>query len=511
MAALASETGFAIAAEAAGCVEHVGAVDPDNAGLELRCDVEREVEAFAPHRRRQSVAGVVGEFDGLVGGAERHGGENRAEHLFLCKDVGWRNAEGQCRAIEIALRGQGAFRLPAGRALFLAFRDEPGDALELAWCYQRADIGVLVERIADSQPRHARLDLLDEGVRNTFLDEQARAGAADLTLVEPDAVDKALDRRVQIGVLEDHEGGFAAELERQFLARTGGGAADDLADLRRAGERDLGDIRMLDDGRARLRTALDDIDDTLRYAGALADLGEQDRGQRCELGRLQHHRAAGGERGRDLPGQHQQGKVPRDDLADDAGGLVAGKLAFEPLRPAGVVDEVAHGKRHVDVAALADRLAIVDRFQHREEARVALHAATDRVENARPLVAAGILPFRGRAGRCGDGRIDVGRRGFRDLGQCFAGRRLHDLEALARRRFLPLAVDEQCLREIAAGDPAVGFAAAFGRRAVFHRGITFEDIHFGSGSVSGHGVAVAGRIAAADVMFELALDVGEQA
>ncbi len=49
-----------------------------------------------------------------------------------------------------------------------------------------------------------------------------------------------------------------------------------------------------------------------------ADLGEGERGQRRVFGRLQHHRVAGGQRRRDLPGQHQQREVPRDDLAADA-------------------------------------------------------------------------------------------------------------------------------------------------------------------------------------------------
>jgi hypothetical protein len=122
-----------------------------------------------------------------------------------------------------------------------------------------------------------------------------------------------------------------------------------------------------------VRPARHDVDDALRHAGALADLGEEDGGQRGEFGRLQHHRAAGRQRRRDLPGQHQQREIPRYDLADDADRLVAGKLAVQRLRPAGVVEEMADRQRHVDVAALADRLAVVDRFQHGEKALVPLH------------------------------------------------------------------------------------------------------------------------------------------
>ncbi len=83
---------------------------------------------------------------------------------------------------------------------------------------------------------------------------------------------------------------------------------------------------------------------------------------------FEHDGVAGGERRGDLPGQHQQREVPRDDLAADAVGHEAGELALEVLGPAGVVVEMPRDQRDIDVAALADRLAVVDGFEHGEEA-----------------------------------------------------------------------------------------------------------------------------------------------
>ena len=82
---------------------------------------------------------------------------------------------------------------------------------------------------------------------DTFLYEQARTSAADLALVEPDGVDHTLDRAVEISVFEDDEWRFAAEFERQLLARARGRLADDAADIGRAGEGNLVDIRMIDE------------------------------------------------------------------------------------------------------------------------------------------------------------------------------------------------------------------------------------------------------------------------
>ena len=54
------------------------------------------------------------------------------------------------------------------------------------------------------------------------------------------------------------------------------------------------------------------------HAGLVQDLGEEDAVQRRDLGRLQHHRAAGGERRRDLAGDLVDRPVPRRDEAADA-------------------------------------------------------------------------------------------------------------------------------------------------------------------------------------------------
>ena len=220
-----------------------------------------------------------------------------------------------------------------------------------------------------------------------LLHDQARAGAADLALVEPDGVDDAFDRAVEIGVVEDDERRLAAELQRQLFAGAGGRLADDAADLGRAGEGDLVDVRMLDDQRAGRAVAGDDVDDAGRQPRLHAELGEGERGQRREFRRLQHHRVSGRERRRDLPGQHQQRKIPRDDLPADADRRVAGELAVDQLRPAGVMIEVADDQRDVDVAALADRLAVVHRLQHGEEALALIQDAGDGIEVAGARVA----------------------------------------------------------------------------------------------------------------------------
>ena len=222
-----------------------------------------------------------------------------------------------------------------------------------------------------------RCRLGDHLVVHVLLHQQPRARAADVALVEEDALHDALDGLVDRGVVEDDVGRLAAELEGQRLAGAGDRAGDRLAHLGRAGERDLVDVPVLDDGAAGVAGAGHDVDDAGRQVGLLADLGEQQRGQRGGLGRLEDDGVAGGQRRRDLPRQHQHREVPRDDLAGHAErpGVRAEARVVELVGPARVVEEVRRGQRDVDVAGLADRLAVVQRLEDGELAGALLQDA----------------------------------------------------------------------------------------------------------------------------------------
>ena len=149
----------------------------------------------------------------------------------------------QRRAEVVAALGQVAGRLVQLGALVDAALDELGDLLQLALRVDRPDVGVLVQRVADADRRQAVLELVDERLGDRLLDEQPRPGAADLALVEVDAVDDALDGLVERRIVEHDVGGLAAELEGQGLVGAGDALEDLAADLGRAGEGDLVDVR----------------------------------------------------------------------------------------------------------------------------------------------------------------------------------------------------------------------------------------------------------------------------
>ena len=296
---------------------------------------------------------------------------------------------------------------------------------------------------------------------------EPRTGAADLPLIEPDRVDQALDGAVQIRVLEHDERRLAAEFERQLLACAGGRLANCPSDFGRASEGDLVYARMRDQGGAGRPVAGDDVDDARGESRLGADRREGKRSKRREFRRLQHQSIAGCERRGDLPGQHKQRKIPRNDLPAHPDRLGPRKLTVDQRGPTGMMIEMAGDQRNVDIARLADRLAIVDRFQNRQETLALLHMARERIKMLRPLEAGERRPFGLSLPRRGDRCVDVGRRALRRAGDAFAGRGIEDLEQVAGLG--EDAVDEMPEAGLVLFEPNSDMLAAFRGRTVVHR------------------------------------------
>ena len=178
--------------------------------------------------------------------------------------------------------------------------------------------------------------------------------AADVALVEEDAVHDALDRLVDRGVVEDDVRRLAAELQRDLLAGAGDRAGDGFADLGRAGEGDLVDAGMVHERRPVAPAPVTMLTTPGgRSACWKISRSEQQRGERRGLRRLEHDGVAAGQRGRDLPRRHQQREVPRDHLPGDAERFrVAHDRRTQLVGPAGVVEEVRGDQRDIDVAGL---------------------------------------------------------------------------------------------------------------------------------------------------------------
>ena len=74
-------------------------------------------------------------------------------------------------------------------------------------------------------------DAVNELVKDAFVHEQPRPGAAALTMIEEDSTRRAFRGDVKIGVPQDDVRRLAAEFKRDLLQIVGGGLHDELADL----------------------------------------------------------------------------------------------------------------------------------------------------------------------------------------------------------------------------------------------------------------------------------------
>ena len=126
----------------------------------------------------------------------------------------------------------------------------------------------------------------------------------------------------------------------------------------------------------------DHVQHALGQARLERDPLQLERGQRRQLGRLQHDRVAGRERGRDLPRGDHEREVPRHDQAHDAERLAEGhvdaagdgdRVAEQALRRARVVAERLHHHLHL-AARVGDRLADVAGLERGEVLRRAPRA-----------------------------------------------------------------------------------------------------------------------------------------
>src|SRR5206468_8219442 len=137
-------------------------VRPDDTRAEALRHPEDARAFLRPDACAQAVRRVVRLFDRFLGRAEGEHAEHGPEDLLLRDAVALRDVREDGRREPVALLRQAARWLVDLRALVLAGRDELPDLVELLLRVDRADVRVLVKRIADAQRRQAPLQLLHD-------------------------------------------------------------------------------------------------------------------------------------------------------------------------------------------------------------------------------------------------------------------------------------------------------------------------------------------------------------
>src|SRR5580704_17615265 len=209
----------------------------------------------------------------------------------------------------------------------------------------------------------------------------------------------------------------------------------------------------------------------------MADFRKCKRSQRGEFGRLQDDGISGSQSGRDLPRQHEQRKVPRNDLSYNTASRVVWKFLPQKLGPAGVMIEMPRHQRNVEVTALANRFSVVHGFENGQAARVLLYLSRKGVEVTSPGVRSERLPT-GKGGAGGfDRSVNVRGRSFCNTGKLFSGRRVSGVEVFPGRGRGPCAIDEVAEAAFVLVEPRQRLFRVLWRWTVLHSNELFSDAH----------------------------------
>ncbi len=148
-------------------------------------------------------------------------------------------------------------------------------------------------------------------------DDSARSRAS-LAGGEKRAVERALNRAVEIAVIQHDERILAAHLQLHACLMRHRRAGDASTNALRTGKRNRRDIRMQREHVARRAAADHEVEHALRRAGLVNDLRHRKGDRRRQRRGLHHDRVAERQRGRALPRRNRDREIPGRDQADDA-------------------------------------------------------------------------------------------------------------------------------------------------------------------------------------------------
>lgn len=295
-------------------------VDPDSTSLETLHDADATVEVIGVDSRGKTVSGLIAELDGLLLGGELGNGADGAENLLLHNlhvrlDVAEDGRLDKVSLVTVAL----TTNLNSG-TLLLAGLDVVHDAVILDLADLRTLERLGIEGVTNLVGRGALLECLEELVVDVLLDKDTGTGAAALAVVEVDAKVDPRNGLLNVGVVKDNVGRLATELECNLLQVGGSGSLHDGATNNGgASKGNLVNVHVRGNGgTSSLAKAGKQVEDTSREAGLLDELGENEGGEGSLLSSLHDDTVTGSQGRANLPGEHEQGEVPGDNLAADA-------------------------------------------------------------------------------------------------------------------------------------------------------------------------------------------------
>ena len=350
-------------------------VDLDRAKSKRVRDAMRTLHVLRPDGGIEAVDDIVRRLDRLRLVRELLDVHDGSEDLLAGDSHGGiRVDEGGGFVVPSLLEGLALRPLAAERELRSFVRADFDVVLDLLPLLRR-DEGSEVRRSLQRIAHADRLEPFEEFVLELLvhlvLDDEARGLRAILATVHHGGRDGAFGRGGDVRVLEDDEGGLAAQLQVELLHVRGRRFHDFLPRRGVTGQGDHVDLVarcefVPDDGPG----TRDQVHGAGGNPGRLDQLPELERRERRQRRGLQDGRIPRGERGRELPDRHHERIVPWRDLTDHPDRLPADHARravrvfhrrLPGQRPGGARHEpqVVHAERQVAVPGLLDRLPLV--------------------------------------------------------------------------------------------------------------------------------------------------------
>ena len=281
---------------------------------------------FPLHIGRQTVNRVIGDGDRLLFITIAKDGDDRAENFFA-SDGHVIGHVSKYRWLDIiaGLKTIGFTRTARNqrRAFLDPLFDQALDLVVLQLRHDWSDRGIAIRVTGNRGVRCGFGDqfrLRHLGSRH----QHPGRGVARLAAVHHHRLDAATNSQLQVGIIQHDVRRFATKFLMHPLDSGRSRTGDFNPGPGRAGETHQINIGM----RAHCRTdrwpiPVDQVEHALWYARRMQDFGPEIGAERCNLGRLQHHRAAGRQRRDHLAGDLVDRPVPRRDQCADADWLLA--------------------------------------------------------------------------------------------------------------------------------------------------------------------------------------------
>eukprot|EP00756_Hemistasia_phaeocysticola_P039183 Hpha_TRINITY_DN16801_c4_g5::TRINITY_DN16801_c4_g5_i2::g.149588::m.149588 len=446
--------------EGGGHVEVVPAVHPNGPGTQLGGNLERSANVASADTGRQSVLVVVRTLDGIGHVLELEDAHHRPEDLLLRDGHAVGDVREHRRLHKETLRPVARPARDAPGALLLADLDVTEDLVEL----QLVHLGALhcgrLELPAHCPPLRLLGCGRDELVVNVLVDVETGRGAAALAVVQEETDVRRVDRLFNVGVLADDKRALATQFQRAPLKVRACGKLEDLVpDGGAPGEGDLVNVHVQRQRLTRGGTeAGDDVDNSVGVPHLLAKARHRQRGEGGLLACLHHNHVASGEGRPELPSEHEEGEVPRDDLPAHTHGLVESHAAHLPvhgdhpalglLGPPRVVAEALNHKVQIHrrgVPRAVGGLAVVQRLQLLQVLLVVLDGLRELQHQVTPPTGVHLAPLAAvleSAAGGGNSAVDVLLVGVLAVCDDLLRRGVDRRKGLARRGLAKLPIDE---------------------------------------------------------------------